>query len=435
MHQVLFWIPVKFSWFPDGIPVYAYGAMLFSAFLATVMFSSRRAPRTGVNISRDKIQDLAILLFIAGLAGARLTYMIQFNVPLTKFFRIWEGGIVLYGGIIGGAIAFILYHHFMLKRFKITLWQMADLAAPAVAIGVALGRVGCLLNGCCWGQAAGESCPAIEFPLLPAPSREMLVDKDGVQTVAGFLVERDLEDPRSIVRRIEPGSAADKAGLREGDRILKIKTASEWRLNAEVMIVAGPSDEIAKFRETMKEYGRSEEVDSGAAESTTLKIFVEDPAKFHAAYEQAKSFAAAHQRTALRLDLYTDLLNNWPRGRNSIQFIVDRDGKEFELPAFTPRSIGLHPTQLYEIISMVLLLLLVLAFYPFRQHDGQVFVLWMVAYSFHRFLNEILRTEPVEGLNMTLSQNISVLVLAVAIGLEIYLRQTQPRRTTGAGPA
>jgi prolipoprotein diacylglyceryltransferase len=130
----------------------------------------------------------------------------------------------------------------------------------------------------------------------------------------------------------------------------------------------------------------------------------------------------------VRLDVFSDTLNNWPRGRNSVQFVVERDGKELELPAFTPRSLGLHPTQIYESVSMVLLLFLLLSFYPFRRHDGQVFELFLVGYAVHRFLNEILRTEPVEGLNMTLSQNFSLLFLLAAIGLEIYLRKTQPKR-------
>jgi prolipoprotein diacylglyceryltransferase len=431
MQQVLFWIPIKNSWFPEGIPVYSYGLMLFLAFIACVVFATWRSRKTGLNIPGRHFQDLGILLFIAGLAGARLVFMWQFNVPLWKFFRIWEGGIVLYGAIIAGTVAFILFHRYVLRKFNVTLWQMGDLAAPCVCIGIALGRVGCLLNGCCWGNVANPSCPAAEFPVLTAPSREMVVDAEGLQTVAGFLVKRNVEnpsDPRTIVDKIEPDSPAAKAGLREGDKITKIKFASDWRTNGEVLILSGPDNVMKQATDALKPFGTVSEPEPAGHGDMRIKVVVDDPQNFKPAYDQARLVVLAAGRNVLRLDLWQDLLASWPRGRNSVQFTVERNGEETELPPFTPRTIGLHPTQLYETISMVLLLALVLCFYPFRRHDGQVWVLFMVGYSVHRFLNEILRTEPVEGLKMTLSQNISVLVLLAAIGLEIYLRSTQPKR-------
>jgi phosphatidylglycerol---prolipoprotein diacylglyceryl transferase len=435
MQQILFWIPIKFSWFPEGIPVYAYGAMLFLTFVACVWFAGRRAAKIGLNLPRERIQDLAIVLFIFGLAGARLTYMLQFDVPLQKFFRIWEGGIVLYGGIIGGAAAFILFHRYVLRKFNITLWQMGDLAAPCVCIGIALGRVGCLMNGCCYGNIANPDCPDLEFPLLTSPAREMLVGKDGLQTVAGFLPRRDYREPddvRTVVSKVEPNSPAAKAGLKEGDKIVKIKVASDWQPNGEVLIVSGKKAAVAGVVDIMKGFGTSADPESIEGGEIMVKITVDSPENFGAAYGLAKSMMAAESRDVRRLDVFSDMLDNWPRGRNSVQFVVERDGQETELPAFTPRSIGLHPTQLYEIISMALLLFLVLSYYPFRRHDGQVWVLFMAAYAVHRFLNEILRIEPVEGLKMTLSQNISVLVLLGAIALEVYLRQTQPKRVHAA---
>ena len=430
MQQVLFWIPIKNSWFPEGIPLYAYGAMLFLTFVIVVWFINRRAARTGYQIPRERVQDMAIVLFISGLAGARITYMIQFEVPAHKFFRIWEGGIVLYGGVIGGMLAFILFHRYVMRRFNVTLWQLADVVAPALAIGIALGRVGCLLNGCCYGNIAPASCPAIEFPLLTAPAREMIVERDGLQTIAGFLPKRDYANPadvRTVVDRIEPGSAASNAGLKENDKIVEFKIAGEWRLNGEVLIVSGPVDLVTRLNAELKDMATSGEVESATAGELTLKFVVDKPENFARAYQLARDTLAVKNRGVVRIDLFSDYLNNWPRGRNSVQFKVERDGQVIELPAFTPRGIGLHPTQIYEIISMVLLMLVVLAFYPFRRHDGQVWVLFMIGYACHRFLNEILRTEPVEGLKMTLSQNISVLMLLVAIGFEIYLRQTQKR--------
>jgi prolipoprotein diacylglyceryltransferase len=98
-----------------------------------------------------------------------------------------------------------------------------------------------------------------------------------------------------------------------------------------------------------------------------------------------------------------------------------------------------YPTQLYETVSMVLLVFLLVAFQPFRRHDGQVLVLLMVGYAAHRFLNEAIRIEPtytISGIDfgLTLSQWISVLILLAAIGLEIYLRLTRPKLPPGPQP-
>src|SRR5262249_26882441 len=105
-------------------------------------------------------------------------------------------------------------------------------------------------------------------------------------------------------------------------------------------------------------------------------------------------------------DLETQLGSGWKRGETEVTLKVNRRGKEVGLEPFAPRTLGLHPTQLYETISMVLLFALLLAFEPFKRRDGWVMVLFMVGYAAHRFLNEVLRkdTDPV-AFGMTLSQN------------------------------
>jgi phosphatidylglycerol---prolipoprotein diacylglyceryl transferase len=78
----------------------------------------------------------------------------------------------------------------------------------------------------------------------------------------------------------------------------------------------------------------------------------------------------------------------------------------------------LNPTQIYESVSMILLLFFLLSYYPFKKSDGSVMVLFMIGYGVHRFLNVMLRTDtdPV-AFNMTLSQNISILVLIGAVAI------------------
>jgi phosphatidylglycerol---prolipoprotein diacylglyceryl transferase len=156
MHQVLFTIPVF-----GGISIFGYGLMLFLAFLGAMNLAGWVARRQ--KLDPEVIYDLALFVFIGGLVGARLFYVIQYwgvNVhSLLDVFRIWEGGIVLYGSIIGGTIAFFLYRVF--RPFP--LRPFLDVVAPALALGIAVGRFGCFLNGCCFGDVCDLPW-AVSFP-------------------------------------------------------------------------------------------------------------------------------------------------------------------------------------------------------------------------------------------------------------------------------
>jgi phosphatidylglycerol:prolipoprotein diacylglycerol transferase len=273
--------------------------------------------------------------------------MVQYHVPVWDFYKIWDGGLVFYGSVIGGAVGYFLAYFLVLQKYGISNWQMADIIAPCTALGLALGRVGCLLNGCCYGNVACPDCPSVSFP-LPSPPRVAMVAR-GYQTAAGFTVE----SWTPVVSRVEPGSPASAAGLRPGDQIIKV----------------GVND-VAVLRD------------------------LDD------------AFRSAQ----------------WPRGQNELTLTVKRGGEPVRLPPFVPRTVGLHPTQVYESVSMVFVFLLLMAYYPFRRRDGEVMVLFMVCYGVHRFLNEMLRvdTDPV-AFGMTLSQNISVAVLLLAALLMLVL--------------
>ena len=99
---------------------------------------------------------------------------------------------------------------------------------------------------------------------------------------------------------------------------------------------------------------------------------------------------------------------------------------------FTPRTVGLHPTQLYETISMVLLVALLTFYYPFRGRDGRVFVAFLVCYAIHRFLNERLRNDTdVIAFGMSISQLISILMIVFAGVLLVLQKYTSPKAEVG----
>jgi prolipoprotein diacylglyceryltransferase len=126
----------------------------------------------------------------------------------------------------------------------------------------------------------------------------------------------------------------------------------------------------------------------------------------------------------------------WPRGQNDVQLTVQRGGRNIDLPAISPRTLGLHPTQVYESISMILLVLVLLAYYGLRRRPGEVAVVFIFGYVVHRFLNEALRndTDPV-AFGLTLSQNGSILFFLLGLILAWYLWVAgKPASASNEGP-
>jgi prolipoprotein diacylglyceryltransferase len=395
--------------------------MLFLAFVVCTWLAGRRAEKEG--IAKEHVQDLAIWIFVGGIVGARIVYMIQYGVPLWQFFRIWEGGLVFYGSAVGGLIGYTLAYFFIIRKFGLSTWKIADIIAPSAALGLCLGRIGCLLNGCCYGNVAVDvpcpQCQSIHFP-LSAPARYPLVHQ-GLQTAAGFTLNVDdaSNDPRSVVGAVEPGSPAAESGLQAGDRIDRV----DGLANRIIVQLRGRPEAVdralANVRGLQTERRHNEDLDFDVA-----KVFFETPDEYHNWLPKIRAVASSQGLEIPQAHdvLWDHLVSEWPRGKKDLTLTVNRGGEEVALREFVPRTLGLHPTQLYESISMGLLFLLLTAFYPFRRHDGAVMVLFMFCYSVHRFLNEMLRndTDPV-ALGMTLSQNGSLLVFAAAVGLGIWL--------------
>ena len=140
-----------------------YGIMVALAFVAGLWTASRRGPRDG--IPADKILDLGPWLIVGAILGARTLYVTSYwreefaGRPVLELFSVWRGGLVFYGGLIGASLACMIYT----RVRKVPLWKMADTIAPSIALGSAFGRLGCLLNGCCYGRPCDLPW-AITFP-------------------------------------------------------------------------------------------------------------------------------------------------------------------------------------------------------------------------------------------------------------------------------
>jgi phosphatidylglycerol---prolipoprotein diacylglyceryl transferase len=352
MQQVLWRIPLKTAWTPEGIPLYGFGAMLLLAFLLCTWLASRRAARLG--IAKENIQDMVIWLFVGGLLGARISHLLG-EQPwggwawfFTQLPQIWNGGIIFYGSVLGGLVGYVCAWWFIFRKYKTSTLTLADILAPSIAVGLCLGRIGCFLNGCCYGQVACADCavyPTVHFP-LSAPARVALV-RAGDQTAAGFTLSEPQPAEGARVDQVVPHSPAWAAGLRSGDVIVQVDGM-------------GVEELAAYLKRTDDEY----------------------PIK-------GRTFSEL-------FSVYLGQLGYWPRGKTNLSLSVVHEGETgpTALPPYTPRTLGLYPTQLYESVSMVLLLLVLLAYEPFRHRDGQVMAVLMMGYAVHRFLNEILRDDP-----------------------------------------
>jgi len=140
--------------------VYSYGLMLVLAFFVSAYLASRQAKKA--NIDPDKIFNLCFYVFISGIIGSRVFYVV-YNFPYylkhpLEIIMLQHGGMAIFGGIVFGSIFACLF----IKKNKMDLLATLDLLVPFIALGQGFGRIGCFLNGCCYGKA---SAFGIYFPV------------------------------------------------------------------------------------------------------------------------------------------------------------------------------------------------------------------------------------------------------------------------------
>jgi phosphatidylglycerol:prolipoprotein diacylglycerol transferase len=136
---------------PLEIPIHTYGILVASGFLVAMTLAARAAQRSGLD--KDKVLDLSFGILVAAMIGSRVLFIIvnwdEYSHDFAGIFEFWKGGLVFYGGFIGAMLFSVWY----MRKHEMPFMQYADAMAPTVAIGQALGRLGCFSAGCCWGEA------------------------------------------------------------------------------------------------------------------------------------------------------------------------------------------------------------------------------------------------------------------------------------------
>ena len=338
---------------PAGIPIRGYGVMVLMGSLTGLWMVVEKAKWAGLRV--ETIHAMAFWMFVLGIVGARLFFVIEYWEDRYSGGTLWhtlkeaamytEGGLVVYGSLAGGTLAFLV----LTRRYKIPTLAMADLIAPALVAGLALGRLGCLLNGCCYG---GESdVPwAVTFP----SGSLAYVDQASHGELHGLTAVDN--SGRVEVSDVREGSVAAEAGLAAGD------------------VVVAVEGYVVPNAEDLGAWLASAAVDKQALQITTS------------------------------------------------------DGERHNLePPQQKRSRPVHPTQVYSAVNAGLLTWLLWSFYPLRRHDGEVICLLLILYPIARFLLEVIRVDEaaVFGTQMSISQNISIVVLACSVTAWVWL-QRQP---------
>ena len=180
-----------------------YGVTLALAFLIVIRLAAHAAARSARPLgplSAEELLDLGCWALVGSIIGGRLFYVIGnwdvYRVQPFEIVALWHGGLIWYGGFLGGVASTAWY----LRRRGHAVWRGLDQVIPFVALGHAIGRIGCFLNGCCLGTPTRSWCgvlfPGHEVPLVPV----QLIESVGLLALYVWL------------RRLQTASPARRAG-------------------------------------------------------------------------------------------------------------------------------------------------------------------------------------------------------------------------------
>ncbi len=161
MQRVLFEI--------GNLPIYAYGTTLFLAFLIGIAWALKEAPDKGID--RDHFMEISIIAIILAIIGSRIAFVVSYwdyfqGGPWWRAFAFRDGGLIFYGGFFAALLGALVYCRYR----RISFFNVMDLATPFIALGYGITRVGCFLNGCCYGQHTDGPWGVI-FPVLDSGLR------------------------------------------------------------------------------------------------------------------------------------------------------------------------------------------------------------------------------------------------------------------------
>jgi len=174
--------PILFQFGP--FHVYAYGFFIVVGFVAATFLAILKVRKSNIDISLENAADLFFYTVLSAFLGSRILYvLINFHAfcqhPL-QILKLWEGGLVFYGGLFAAAVVAL----WVMKMHRLPVWKLADLISPLIALGLCFGRIGCFLAGCCYGKETSlpwavvfrdpDSLARLNVPLHPTQRYDAL---------------------------------------------------------------------------------------------------------------------------------------------------------------------------------------------------------------------------------------------------------------------
>lgn len=181
-------LPVLFH--IGSYPVGSWGLLLMVAFVAGAVRAVVAAEKL-YGVPRDPLWDASLYGLFGGVLGGRLAFVLlnpkQYLTHPGEVFAVWQGGMTSFGGLIGGVGVGL----FIAKKRGLNVLDVCDAAGPSLAIGWFFGRIGCLLNGCCYGHVCTQPW-AMEFhpkdgPITGRVHPTQLYDALGMALTFAFL--------------------------------------------------------------------------------------------------------------------------------------------------------------------------------------------------------------------------------------------------------
>ncbi|MBW1896779.1 MAG: prolipoprotein diacylglyceryl transferase [Deltaproteobacteria bacterium] len=133
-----------------SLTIHTYGLFIVVGIIVALLVAIWNRKRHGINT--QQVMDLGFIVVFSAFIGARLLYVLihlsYYKEDPLDVLKVWQGGLVFSGGLLAALLAISFY----LFRHHLSLWKTGDFLAPSVAIGQAIGRIGCFMAGCCYGK-------------------------------------------------------------------------------------------------------------------------------------------------------------------------------------------------------------------------------------------------------------------------------------------
>lgn len=436
-----------------GFPIRGYGVFLLLAIAISTLLTIWRAKRRW-NYPADAILGIVFVAAFCGICGARLFYVVEywpdvraatFGATLINIVDVTNGGLVVYGSILGGIAAVVAY----LALKKLPILATLDLFAPALLLGVSIGRIGCLMNGCCfggpcdapWGVVFPAGSPAHQLQMeegatslygltlaLPAETAQLSQTtqtadaKKDVLPLKGAHKNLATETFAPVyVAAVDAGSAAEEAGIVPGARICELGLVPRGLLAADARTRRA---EIRRYRpeNNAQVFYFFQHIWAGSPDFDVWAVLQDPPT----AAQTSENVQANESETPQNADATAETAKIAQTAKTAstgkLREVVFRPAPSTARPV--------HPTQLYSSATAFLLCLVLLGIARVAKRDGLVFAFLLILYPINRFCLELIRVdeESFLGTGLTVSQCVSLGLLTVGLALFVWLKSTPPRQ-------